>query len=57
VRTQLRTVLRRTESADDFQVHPALNRILLGMCRIESKFSKTRNLPFGLSVLAIAEKR
>jgi ubiquinone/menaquinone biosynthesis C-methylase UbiE len=53
----LRTIFRRTESADDFQVHPTLNRMLLGLCTIESKFSKSKNLPFGLSVLAIAEKR
>jgi SAM-dependent methyltransferase len=53
----LRTLLGRTGAADDFQVHPTLNRILLGVCSIETRYSRRANLPFGLSVLAIAERR
>lgn len=51
---RLRTLLRATDSADDFSVPAPLNRLLLLMTRAEMKLLKKFDLPFGLSVLGIA---
>jgi glycosyltransferase involved in cell wall biosynthesis len=52
----LRTVLRRTESADDFQVPALMNRLLSAICALERRRLSRGDLPFGLSLLAVAEK-
>jgi dolichyl-phosphate beta-glucosyltransferase len=52
----LRTILGRTGGADDFEVPPALNRVLLAVCAAERRFLARHNLPFGLSVMAVGEK-
>jgi glycosyltransferase involved in cell wall biosynthesis/SAM-dependent methyltransferase len=51
---KLRTLMRSTNSADDFEVPPLLNKILLQVTRLEMKIMKRFDLPFGLSVLAVA---
>ncbi len=52
-----RTVIRTTRTADDFPLPGPLNRLMLGITTMESKVARRMNLPFGLSVLAIADKR
>ncbi len=51
---KLRSLLRKTNSADDFSVPAPLNRLLLGFALAESKLLKRFDLPFGLSVLGVA---
>jgi SAM-dependent methyltransferase len=51
---KLRTLIRSTDSADDFEVPPLLNRLLLQVSRLEMRIMKRFDLPFGLSVLAVA---
>lgn len=51
---KLRTLVRSTDSADDFSVPAPLNRLLLLLARGEMTILKRIDLPFGLSVLGIA---
>lgn len=51
---RLRALTGRTESADDFPVPAPVNRLLLGVSRLEQRFLVGHDLPFGLSVLAVA---
>lgn len=51
---RIRSLTGRVESADDFEVHPVLNRLLLGVCRLEQRWLARHDVPFGLSVLAVA---
>jgi len=51
---RLRSLTGRTESADDFAVPAGVNRVLLGVCRTELKLMSRFDLPFGLSLLAVA---
>lgn len=51
---RMRSLTGRVESADDFAVHPVLNRLLLAVCRLEQRWLTTHEVPFGLSVLAVA---
>jgi len=53
---KLRSLLRRTDSADDFSVPAPLNRLLLRMALTEARLLKRFNLPFGLSVLGVARR-
>jgi SAM-dependent methyltransferase len=50
---RLRSFTGRTQSADDFPVPVFLNRVLLGVCRIELWLLSRFDLPFGLSVFAV----
>jgi len=54
---RLRSLTGRTESADDFPVPAALNRVLLALCDLERRWLARRDLPFGLSLLAVARPR
>ena len=51
---KLRGVVGSTESADDFAVPALVNRMLLRVSELELKVLARRDLPFGLSVLAVA---
>lgn len=51
---KLRALTGRTDSADDFALPELLNRVLLKLSILEMWLLKTIDLPFGLSVLAIA---
>jgi dolichyl-phosphate beta-glucosyltransferase len=51
---KLRAFTGRTESADDFPVPALVNRTLLGVCRLELWLMSRMDLPFGLSVFAVA---
>lgn len=51
---KLRALTGRTESADDFPVPAPLNRALLGVCRLELWLMSRRDIPFGLSLFAVA---
>ncbi len=51
---KLRAFTGRTESADDFPVPGLLNRFLLGVCRVELWILSRHDLPFGLSLFAVA---
>ena len=51
-----RKVLRRSGS-DVAPVHPALNRLLAGVLRLEARWLRRWSLPFGLAVFAVAERR
>ena len=51
---KLRALTGRTESADDFAVPALVNRVLLRVSRLELKVLARRDLPLGLSVLAVA---
>ena len=51
---RLRSLTGRVGSADDFEVPGLLNRVLLGVCRFEQRWLVGHDLPFGLSVLAVA---
>jgi len=53
----LRTLAGRTGGADDFEVHPVVNRVLLSVCGLERWLLERVDLPFGLSVMAVGEKR
>ena len=44
----------RGDTADDFALPGPLNRVLLGVSGIELRLLSSANLPFGLSVLALA---
>ncbi|MEX2586629.1 MAG: glycosyltransferase [Actinomycetota bacterium] len=52
---KLRTLFGSTDSADDFEVPAALNRLLLKISQTELKLMRSFDLPFGLSVLAVAQ--
>lgn len=53
---KIRSLLGSTDSADDFEVPAALNKILFKIAQIEMKLmDRGHDLPFGLSVLAIAQ--
>jgi SAM-dependent methyltransferase len=51
---KIRAFTGRTESADDLPVPTIVNRILLGVCRVELWLMAWFDLPFGLSVFAVA---
>lgn len=51
---KLRAVTGRTDTADDFRVPGPLNRVLLGLSRTEQRYLVGHDLPFGLSILAVA---
>ena len=51
---KLRALTGRTESADDFPVPAPINRALNGVCRLELWLMSRMDLPFGLSVFAVA---
>jgi dolichyl-phosphate beta-glucosyltransferase len=51
---KLRALTGRTESADDFPVPGPINRTLLAVCRLELWLMSRFDLPFGLSVIAVA---
>lgn len=51
---RLRAAAGRTDSADDFLPPAPLNRVLLGVSRLEQRWLRRRDAPFGLSVLAVA---
>ncbi|MEO6120995.1 MAG: glycosyltransferase [Acidimicrobiales bacterium] len=51
---RLRSLTGRTETADDFAVPALLNRLLLGVSKVEQRYLASHDLPFGLSVLAVA---
>lgn len=51
---KLRTLIGSTDSADDFEVPEILNRILFRLSQVEARLMRHHDLPFGLSVLAIA---
>jgi hypothetical protein len=53
----LRTLVGRTGGADDFEVPPVVNRVLLSVCGLERWLLERVDLPFGLSVMAVGEKR
>ena len=53
----LKAIIGRTGAADDAAVPDALNRLLLRICAIERRYLRRRDLRFGLSVLAVGEKR
>jgi glycosyltransferase involved in cell wall biosynthesis len=53
---RLRSLLGRTESADDFPVPGALNRLLRSIGALELRYLDGRDLPFGLSILAVARR-
>lgn len=52
-----RKALRRTATADDFEVPTWLNNLLLRITRAERRLVLRRDLPFGLSVLGVARRR
>lgn len=49
--------LGRGRSMDDFPLHPLANRLLLGITRAEMRLLRRMDLPFGLSIAAIARRR
>jgi dolichyl-phosphate beta-glucosyltransferase len=51
-----RDLVGRSASADDSALPGVFNRALLAICAFERRLIRKRSLPFGLSVLAIAEK-
>ncbi|HVF13725.1 MAG TPA: glycosyltransferase [Acidimicrobiales bacterium] len=51
---KVRALVGSTESADDFAVPALVNRVLLWVSRVELRVLARRNVPFGLSVLAVA---
>jgi dolichyl-phosphate beta-glucosyltransferase len=51
-----RALAGRTDSADDFALPPSLNRLFLGVARTERRYLRRRDLPFGLSVLAVCRR-
>ncbi len=51
---KLRPIFGRADSADDFALPGVLNRLFLGFSLAEFKVLAHRDLPFGLSVLAVA---
>jgi dolichyl-phosphate beta-glucosyltransferase len=53
---KLRALSGRTDSADDFALPPSLNRLFLGVARAERHYMRRRDLPFGLSVLAVCRR-
>jgi dolichyl-phosphate beta-glucosyltransferase len=53
---RLKAVLNRPPSADDFPVPDRLNRALLSLSEAEARVLSRRDLPFGLSVLAVGRK-
>lgn len=53
---KLRSLLGRVESADDFPLPGWLNRTLLSVASMEVRVLSERNLPFGLSLLAVAKR-
>lgn len=54
---KLRAFTGRTASADDFPVPALLNRVLLGVCRVELWFLSRHDVPFGLSLFAVVRPR
>lgn len=52
---KLRSLVGSTDSADDFEVPELLNRALFALARVEQRLLNRFDLPFGLSVLAIAQ--
>jgi dolichyl-phosphate beta-glucosyltransferase len=53
---KLRAMVRSTDSADDFDLPAPLNWLLLRVSRLEMRIMKLCDLPFGLSVLAVAQR-
>jgi SAM-dependent methyltransferase len=53
---KIRSLLGRTESADDFPIPAALNRVFRAMGAVELRYLNGRDLPFGLSILAVARR-
>ena len=51
---RIRSLTGRVSSADDFEVPGMLNRVLLRVCRLEQRWMVHHDVPFGLSVLAVA---
>ncbi|MGH2706061.1 MAG: glycosyltransferase [Actinomycetota bacterium] len=51
---KIRPLVGRSETADDFPVPAPLNRLLSAVCAMEMRWLAHRDLPFGLSVLAVA---
>jgi SAM-dependent methyltransferase len=54
---RLRALVGRGEGADDFLPPPPINRLLLGVARLERRLLARFDLPFGLSVVAIGRRR
>jgi SAM-dependent methyltransferase len=57
---RLMTKLQRakTEPATTLpEVSPAVEKLLMGLCRVDQRLLRGRNLPFGSSVVAIAVRR
>lgn len=53
---RLRTMVGATDSSDDFKFPAPLNWLLFQFCRAEMWLMKHVDLPFGLTVLAVAQK-
>ena len=53
---RFRGLFGKDEGADDFMPPAPLNRVLLGLTRAERRLLARTDLPFGLSVLAIARR-
>ncbi|HEY8200684.1 MAG TPA: glycosyltransferase [Actinomycetota bacterium] len=51
---KIRGLVGRTDTADDFALPGPMNRLLLGISRLELRLLGSRDLPFGLSVLGLA---
>jgi dolichyl-phosphate beta-glucosyltransferase len=51
-----RRLVGRADSADDFPLPGPLNRLLLGLAALERKILDRVDLPFGLSIVAVARK-
>ncbi|MGH2687730.1 MAG: hypothetical protein ACRDKW_02825, partial [Actinomycetota bacterium] len=49
-----RALLRQTGGADDFALPGPLNALLLGLARAELRLLRRWDMPFGLSLLAVA---
>ncbi|MFY9587297.1 MAG: glycosyltransferase [Actinomycetota bacterium] len=50
---RLRSLIGKTSSADDFEVPGPLNGLLRGITRLEMGMLRRRDIPFGLSILAV----
>lgn len=53
---KLRALAGETQTADDFALPGLLNRILLLIARTELRYVRRRDLPFGLSLVAVCRR-
>jgi dolichyl-phosphate beta-glucosyltransferase len=53
---KIKSASGRTHTADDFSLPPSLNRFFLGISSAELAILGRRNLPFGLTVFAVARR-